>query len=54
MELEQLVNLVRQDSEGVLGSCMTGGGLGGCTVTLLHRHALSTAKQRIEVCIYSA
>ena len=49
MELEKLVSLARQEREGVLGSCMTGGGFGGCTVTLLHRHALSSAMQRIEV-----
>ena len=49
MELEKLVNLARQEKEGVLGACMTGGGFGGCTVTLLRSHALASTKQRIEV-----
>ena len=49
MELEKLVNLARQEKEGVLGACMTGGGFGGCTVTLLRTHALASTMQRIEV-----
>ena len=49
MELEKLVSLARQEKDGVLGACMTGGGFGGCTVTLLRSHALASTKQRIEV-----
>ena len=49
MELEKLVSLAQQEKDGVLGACMTGGGFGGCTVTLLRSHALASIKQRIEV-----
>lgn len=50
-ELDQLVELALQGKEeGVYGSRMTGGGFGGCTVTLLHRSAVEKTKQRIEVC----
>jgi galactokinase len=48
VELEKLVSLARQEKDGVLGACMTGGGFGGCTVTLLRSHALASTKQRIE------
>ena len=48
-ELEQLVSLALQDRDGVYGSCVTGPGFGGCTVTLLRSYAVSTTKQRIEV-----
>ena len=48
-ELDQLVDLARQDREGVYGSRMTGGGFGGCTVTLLRRSAVERTKQRIKV-----
>ena len=48
-ELDQLVDLARQDGEGVYGSRMTGGGFGGCTVTLLHRTAVERTMQRIKV-----
>ena len=39
VELDQLVELAMQ-CEGVFGSRMTGGGFGGCTVTLLKQEAL--------------
>jgi galactokinase len=48
VELEKLVSLAQQEKDGVLGACMTGGGFGGCTVTLLRSHALASIKQRIE------
>ena len=49
-ELDNLVELALQgEDEAVYGSRMTGGGFGGCTVTLLHRSALERTKQRIEV-----
>ena len=37
-ELDQLVELAMQ-VEGVLGSRMTGGGFGGCTVTMVNKCA---------------
>ena len=42
-ELDLLVDLALEVGEkgGVLGSRMTGGGFGGCTVTLAHRNAVS-------------
>ena len=47
-ELDNLVSLALQE-EGVLGSRMTGGGFGGCTVTLLKRSAMQSTIQRIKV-----
>jgi len=48
-ELDNLVELALQgEDEMVYGSRMTGGGFGGCTVTLLHRSAVERTKQRIE------
>jgi galactokinase len=46
-ELDKLVNLAL-DGEGVLGSRMTGGGFGGCTVTLLKRSAMQSTIARIQ------
>lgn len=37
------------DGEGVYGSRMTGGGFGGCTVTLLEATAVEKTMQRIKV-----
>lgn len=51
MELDKLVELARQDSR-VYGSRMTGGGFGGCTVTLLHRDALQDLMKHIGVSDY--
>ena len=49
-ELDNLVELALQgEDEMVYGSRMTGGGFGGCTVTLLHRSAVERTKQRIKV-----
>ena len=47
-ELDELVTLARQD-KGVYGSRMTGGGFGGCTVTLLKAEAVERVKERINV-----
>ncbi|XP_054286936.1 galactokinase-like [Macrosteles quadrilineatus] len=46
-ELDELVAAARE-VEGVLGSRMTGGGFGGCTVTLVHKDALESLKANIE------
>ena len=55
-ELDSLVKLALE-GEGVLGSRMTGGGFGGCTVTLLKRSVMQSTIARIQVhmrCTYSA
>lgn len=52
-ELDELVELIRQDKR-VYGSRMTGGGFGGCTVTLLPANLVEETIQRIKVymCMY--
>ncbi|KAL2077920.1 hypothetical protein ACEWY4_025605 [Coilia grayii] len=45
-ELDELVNAA-MEVDGVYGSRMTGGGFGGCTVTLLQAHSVEEAKQHI-------
>jgi len=47
VELDQLVDLAR-GCKGVLGSRMTGGGFGGCTVTLVRRDAVERLEATIE------
>lgn len=47
-ELDELVTIALE-VPGVYGSRMTGGGFGGCTVTLLETSASEQAKQRIQV-----
>ena len=47
-ELDQLVGAAMQ-VEGVFGSRMTGGGFGGCTVTLLEASAIDNTMQHIQV-----
>ena len=47
-ELDQLVELAKQDKR-VYGSRMTGGGFGGCTVTLLPRDIVEETKERMKV-----
>ena len=47
VELDQLVELAR-GCPGVLGSRMTGGGFGGCTVTLVRRDAIEQLTATIE------
>ncbi|XP_043570224.1 galactokinase isoform X2 [Chiloscyllium plagiosum] len=46
-ELDELV-AAAMDGEGVYGSRMTGGGFGGCTVTLLDTAAVENTIQRIK------
>ncbi|XP_046352083.1 galactokinase-like [Haliotis rufescens] len=46
-EVDQLVEAA-MEVEGVFGSRMTGGGFGGCTVTLLKRDAVTRCIQNIE------
>ena len=48
-ELDQLVGLALQAGDEVFGSRMTGGGFGGCTVTLLERSAIQTTVEFIQV-----
>lgn len=47
-ELDQLVEAALS-APGVYGSRMTGGGFGGCTVTLLEASAASLVMQHIQV-----
>jgi galactokinase len=48
-ELDRLVELAKEDSEGVYGSRLTGAGFGGCTVTLLKKEAVDSTIQRMKV-----
>ena len=45
-ELDCLV-AIANDTEGVLGSRMTGAGFGGCTVTLVHMDAIETLRANL-------
>ena len=48
-ELDLLVELARQHgSDGVIGSRMTGGGFGGCTVSLVHSGHLESVARTIR------
>ena len=49
-ELDQLVEAALE-VDGVFGSRMTGGGFGGCTVTLVKQSAVNSAIDHIKVCI---
>jgi galactokinase len=46
-ELDLLVGLAAEAGDGVIGSRMTGGGFGGCTVSLVRREALDRVIGRI-------
>ncbi|CAF0702846.1 unnamed protein product [Brachionus calyciflorus] len=46
-ELDSLVNIARQ-SNGVLGSRMTGGGFGGCTVTLVKTEHVNEVIENVK------
>ena len=45
-ELDYLVDIAN-DTEGALGSRMTGAGFGGCTVTLIHTDAIETLRANL-------
>lgn len=47
-ELDELVSAA-VEVEGVFGSRMTGGGFGGCTVTLLQAEAIDRTMQNMQV-----
>lgn len=47
-ELDELVSAALE-VDGVFGSRMTGGGFGGCTVTLLQAYAKERAVKHIQV-----
>uniref|UniRef100_A0A1I7XU43 GHMP_kinases_C domain-containing protein n=1 Tax=Heterorhabditis bacteriophora TaxID=37862 RepID=A0A1I7XU43_HETBA len=47
LELDQLVDLA-MECEGVFGSRMTGGGFGGCTVTLVKKDKVGALKEYIK------
>ena len=48
-ELDQLVSIAT-NCRGVFGSRMTGGGFGGCTVTMVTKDAVQECISTIEVC----
>ena len=48
-ELDLLVDAA-MSVDGVFGSRMTGGGFGGCTVTLVKRDAVDSLVQTLQVC----
>lgn len=50
-ELDTVVNAALE-VEGVFGARMTGGGFGGCTVTLLKASAIQKTIQNIKVNFY--
>ena len=50
-ELDQLVEAAMEVG-GVYGSRMTGGGFGGCTVTLLKKEAVAEALGHIKVMLF--
>lgn len=50
-ELDTVVNAALE-VEGVFGARMTGGGFGGCTVTLLKASAIEKTIQNIKVSFY--
>ena len=50
IELDELVEICRANS-GVYGSRMTGGGFGGCTVTLVKKENIKQLIQNVEVII---
>lgn len=53
-ELDEVVQ-VAWETEGVVGSRMTGGGFGGCAITLVYRHAEQALLDRLrELCPYSS
>ena len=47
-ELDELVGIIREDKQ-VFGSRMTGGGFGGCTVSLLPQSIVEATIQRVKV-----
>ncbi|KAL3878010.1 hypothetical protein ACJMK2_035649 [Sinanodonta woodiana] len=47
-ELDQLVEAALE-VKGVYGSRMTGGGFGGCTVTLLHKNSIDKALEHVQM-----
>jgi galactokinase len=47
-ELDLLVDLAAGAGDGVIGSRMTGGGFGGCTISLVRRGALDRVARHIE------
>jgi galactokinase len=46
-EIDELVALTI-DVPGVVGSRMTGGGFGGCTITMVHHDAVDGLRERVE------
>ena len=47
-EVDELVEIARK-TKGVYGSRITGGGFGGCTVTLIEKDAIQSLKDAVNV-----
>ena len=47
-EVDELVEIARK-TKGVYGSRITGGGFGGCTVTLIEKDAVQSLKDAVNV-----
>ena len=47
-ELDLLVGLARGAGDGVIGSRLTGGGFGGCTISLVRREALDGVVRHVR------
>lgn len=50
IELDSLVDICRK-CEGVVGSRMTGGGFGGCTITLVKKEKVNDVIRNVQVWI---
>jgi galactokinase len=50
-ELDQLVEIA-QNTQGVAGARMMGGGFGGCTITILHKEAVPDFKNKVNELYY--
>jgi len=50
-ELDQLVEIA-QNTEGVAGARMMGGGFGGCTINILHKDSIADFKNKVNELYY--
>lgn len=50
-ELDQLVEIA-QNTDGVAGARMMGGGFGGCTINILHKDSIADFKNKVNELYY--